>query len=185
MTLLSLAPAQNLYKYGLGPRRRENKNHLSFTLFFRISRKKPHTRRPTNMTTAEESAFEQGVVSMDSSSTVHNSISPEVSCYNGTWTRHGILGGGSFGAVYLEHHTETGNMRAVKQITNFSSDTMREINCMIRVRDVSESIHQAFYLQALIVGFFPPLALFALRQNPVLVETPGRYLHCHGLPQPW
>lgn len=95
------------------------------------------------MPTAEEAAlldsYQQTAISMNSSATVHYSDSPFVSEYNGTWSRHEKdLGNGSFGIVYREDNFETGAVRAVKQILKGSSDSsMREIQWMIQVREVS------------------------------------------------
>ncbi|KAL0633692.1 hypothetical protein Q9L58_007415 [Maublancomyces gigas] len=95
------------------------------------------------MPTAEESAslnsYQQTAISMNSSATVHHSDSPFVSQYNGTWNRHEKdLGNGSFGIVYREDNFETGAVRAVKKILKGSIDSiMREIQCMIRLREYS------------------------------------------------
>lgn len=71
-------------------------------------------------------------------STQHNSGGKEVTKYTGTWVRQKVLGIGHFGAVYLEKHTSTEELRAVKQLMKGAAAWHdREIDCMILVKNVN------------------------------------------------
>lgn len=82
--------------------------------------------------------FKQTVISTNNEDSVHQSDRSDVVQYNGTWNRLAVLGNGSFGTVYREHCLENGKVRAVKKVRRGQvKDIEREIQCMIKVREVS------------------------------------------------
>lgn len=107
----------------------------------------------------------QRVLSPDEQDTGNRSINPDRPAYDGTWNRLWILGKGNFGIVYCEQHTETGKMRAVKEIRSGQRDSIsREIQCMIRLKAVSASI---LHCPSVLLSFHP--CLFpSILSSPVL-----------------
>lgn len=88
------------------------------------------------------SYFAQTVLSPDEQDAGNRSIDKAGPAYDGTWNRLGIVGKGGFGTVYCYRHAKTGKVRAVKEIWRGQSGAIaREIECMTRLRDVSEWIH--------------------------------------------
>lgn len=83
--------------------------------------------------------YKQTVISTDGRANVHHSDSPDLAPYNGTWNRLGTLGAGAFGTVYRESCSENGKVRAVKEVEKRrTEDIHREIQCLIKVREVSD-----------------------------------------------
>lgn len=55
----------------------------------------------------------------------------------GVWARKSLLGSGSSGIVFLQEHTTTGALRAVKLLNGGSQSAMRrEISSMLFLKDV-------------------------------------------------
>lgn len=84
-------------------------------------------------------SFAQTVLAPDEQDTGNRSIHAAGPSYDGTWNRLGVLGQGNFGILYCDQHAGTEKLRAVKEIRKGQKDAIRrEIQCMIRLKDVSE-----------------------------------------------